>query len=119
MIPGRFAAAEGRGAPLAEGLGADYAMTKICELRKVHDILPYFCVHGYDVASRELQKVDMTLPPRKYRRCNISYPFYACTDMTRLPRKYRRFMIFFCVHGDDVTSQEVQKIHDILLRAMI
>jgi hypothetical protein len=23
MIPGRFAAAEGRGAPLAEGLGAD------------------------------------------------------------------------------------------------
>jgi hypothetical protein len=27
-----------RGAPLAEGLGADYAMTKICEQRKVHDI---------------------------------------------------------------------------------
>jgi hypothetical protein len=38
MIADRFAAAEGRGAPLAEGLGADLAMTKICELRKVQDI---------------------------------------------------------------------------------
>jgi hypothetical protein len=28
MIIDRFAAAEGRGAPLAEGLGADYAITK-------------------------------------------------------------------------------------------
>jgi hypothetical protein len=28
MNPVRFAEAEGRGAPLAEGLGADYAITK-------------------------------------------------------------------------------------------
>jgi hypothetical protein len=31
MLPDRFAAAEGRGAPLAEGLGADYAITKTYE----------------------------------------------------------------------------------------
>jgi hypothetical protein len=35
MIPGRFAAAEGREAPLAEGLGADYAMSEIYELQNV------------------------------------------------------------------------------------
>jgi hypothetical protein len=64
---------------------------------------PFFCVHGYDVASRELQKVDMTLPPRKYRRCNISHHF-------------------FCVREDDVASQEVRKVQDITsirLRARI
>jgi hypothetical protein len=49
MIPGRFAA--------AEGLGADYAMTKICELRKVH---------GYDVASQKMQYISSFLCVHRY-----------------------------------------------------
>jgi hypothetical protein len=56
MIAGRFAAAEGRGAPLAEGLGADLAMTKYVNYRRGMISRPFFCIHGYDVASQELQK---------------------------------------------------------------
>jgi hypothetical protein len=42
--------------------------------------------------------------------------FIACGKMTWSPRKSRRFQIshpFYCVRKDDVTFQEVQKVHDV------
>jgi hypothetical protein len=68
---------------LAEGLGADYAMTKTYELQKVRDITSclFYCVPEDDVASMELQKVQ---------------------DITSF--------LFFCVQEDDVASQEFQKV---------
>jgi hypothetical protein len=41
MVTVRFAAAEGRGAPLAEGRGADYAITKTFEVRKLQEITSF------------------------------------------------------------------------------
>jgi hypothetical protein len=49
MIAGRFAA--------AEGLGADLAMTKYANYRRGMISRPFFCMHGYDVTSQELQNV--------------------------------------------------------------
>jgi hypothetical protein len=85
MITGRFAAAEGRGAPLAEGLGADSNLLYFLGFRNciVRSSIAhsFFCVTGYDVASMELQKVQ---------------------DITSF--------IFFCVREDDVASNEVQEV---------
>jgi hypothetical protein len=73
--------------------------------RSRHHILSFAC--------REL-----TWPPRKYRKFEVSHPFYsiACTEMTLPPMKYKRCKMsqpFFCVHGVDVDSQKAQKVRDI------
>jgi hypothetical protein len=55
---------------LAEGLGADYAITKICELQKVCVCM---VMTRFPMRYRRCEK--MTRYPRKYNRCVTPHPF--------------------------------------------
>jgi hypothetical protein len=62
--PGRFAAAEGRGAPLAEGLGADMAPSVIPRIRiarKRKDVISCTFRTSWEAASSRTQKNIMNL----------------------------------------------------------
>jgi hypothetical protein len=75
---------------------------------------PFFCVHGYDVAPQELQKVrDMSSfllrarIHRNYRMCEISRPFFCVREDDVASHEVQRCRIshpFYCLREDDVAS---------------